>query len=119
MNITRDRLKKIIVEELERIEEETGDGSISYTDDVDSTYAAAHGYAGDNMSTIGEGLENITPENIEIVLQAMAQMGKNFAPAIVATPLFIALNDAIKYLKQDDEEVEVDIQDIASARDDY
>ena len=90
MNITRNILKKIIAEEIARIEEETGAAQTSYTDDVDSTYATAHGYAGDNMSTIGEGLENITPENIEIVMQAMAQMGKNFAPAVVATPLFLA-----------------------------
>ena len=48
MKITRQRLKQIILEEM-------GDGDVSYTSSSSpGDYEDSHGYAGDNMSTIGE-----------------------------------------------------------------
>ena len=45
-----------------------------------------------------EGLENVTPENIEIVLRAMAQIFANFSPALLVMILGQQAYDAIKYL---------------------
>ena len=47
-----------------------------------------------------EGLENITPENIAIIVQAALQVGHNFAPAILIGALGMKLKDAIEYLKK-------------------
>ena len=43
-----------------------------------------------------EGLENITPENIEIVATALAQIFANFSPAILIAILGQQAYDAIK-----------------------
>jgi hypothetical protein len=43
-----------------------------------------------------EGFENITPENIQLVLQALKQIGVNFAPAIVGLGAF----EAARLIKQ-------------------
>ena len=42
---------------------------------------------------IGEGLENVTPENIQIVVEAIKQVAMNFAPAIVLPALAIAYKE--------------------------
>ena len=43
-----------------------------------------------------EGVENITPENIQLALQALEQIGINFAPAIAGLGAF----EAAKLIKQ-------------------
>ena len=48
---------------------------------------------------IPEGLENITPENLAIVAQAVLQIGHNFAPALLIGALGMKLKDAIDYLR--------------------
>ena len=64
---------------------------------------------------IPEGIENITPENIEIVAQAVRQIGYNFAGPVLIGALGMTLQNAIEYLKgkeapsappQEDQELE-------------
>jgi len=71
------------------------------------------------IGQIPEGLENITPENIAIIVQAALQVGHNFAPAILIGALGMKLKDAIEYLKkqkpesyEDEEEWEEDDRDL-------
>jgi len=46
-----------------------------------------------------EGIENITPENLAIVVRAVLQIGQNFAPAVLMGALGMKLQDAIDYLR--------------------
>mgnify|MGYP003672023753 CR=1 FL=1 len=48
---------------------------------------------------IPEGIENITPENIEIVVNAALQIGHNFAGPVLIGALGMTLQNAIEYLK--------------------
>ena len=48
---------------------------------------------------IPEGIENITPENIEIVAQAVLQIGYNFTGPVLIGALGMTLQNAIEYLK--------------------
>jgi len=48
---------------------------------------------------IPEGIENITPENLATVVQAVLQIGQNFAPAVLMGALGMKLKDAIDYLR--------------------
>jgi len=52
-----------------------------------------------NYSLKSEGIENITPENLAIVAQAVLQIGHNFAPAVLIGALGMKLKDAIDYLR--------------------
>tara|TARA_R110000744_G_scaffold60785_1_gene125778 strand:- start:23 stop:235 length:213 start_codon:yes stop_codon:yes gene_type:complete len=48
-------------------------------------------------TTMEEGIENITPENIQIVVDAFKQVAINFSPAIILPALIVMY----KELKQD------------------
>jgi len=46
-----------------------------------------------NINPVAEGVENITPENIQIALDAIKQVAINFSPAIAAAALGLAYAD--------------------------
>tara|TARA_R100001480_G_scaffold140927_1_gene138213 strand:- start:590 stop:997 length:408 start_codon:yes stop_codon:yes gene_type:complete len=99
MKITKQRLKEIIMEEI-ALQEATPD---IVDADIHSGETAYVGNAPANqggMSEIEEGLEMVTPENIKLVADVVAQMGVNFAPAIIMAALALPGMQAIDYLKQ-------------------
>jgi hypothetical protein len=50
--------------------------------------------------SIQEGLENITPENIQIAVEAFKQVAMNLAPAVVLPALMMAYKE-LKMSKKD------------------
>jgi len=42
----------------------------------------------EELDSVDEGVESITPENIQLALQALKQIGINFAPAVAATTVW-------------------------------
>ena len=97
MRLTRQRLKQIIMEEINLVEAtpDMADLDLQVVDDQDNAPANKGG-----MGEITEGLEMVTPENIKLVADVVAQMGMNFAPAIIMTALALPGIEAVKYLKQ-------------------
>ena len=97
MRLTRQRLKQIIMEEINLVEAtpDMADLDLQVVDDQDNAPANQGG-----MDEITEGLEMVTPENIKLVADVVAQMGMNFAPAIIMTALALPGIEAVKYLKQ-------------------
>ena len=94
MKITKERLKRIVFEEMTRMEGHNLTESAIATDvESDVTEDDA------DMGDISEGIENITPENLAIVFQALGQMADNFAPSVISAALAMPLMDAIKYLR--------------------
>ena len=93
MRITRERLKQIIMEEVDLVE------ATPEMVDLEANNGNAPANQG-GMDEITEGLEMITPENIKLVADVVAQMGMNFAPAIIMTALALPGIEAVKYLKQ-------------------
>lgn len=53
-------------------------------------------------TTMEEGIENITPENIQIVVDAFKQVAINFSPAIIM-PALVLLYKELKQKKTDKE----------------
>ena len=103
MKITRERLKQIVIQEMARLEEDSG----TYTDVDASGSSERASFAPeeeeDDAEIVGqvtEGFENITHENMAIVWQALGQMVGNFAPSVIAAALAMPLMDAIEYLKK-------------------
>jgi len=103
MKITRQRLKDIILEEMNLM-----DGVVATDVKADPTEDDAN--MGDiSEEELEEGLEMITPENIQLVANVVAQMGANFTPAIAAAIAGMSLKNALDYLlkkKDADEETE-------------
>ena len=67
MKITTDRLREIIKEELE----------VTLTNEE-----AAEMFGDEVLGELEEGIENITPENMQMAIRALIQMAENFAPLI-------------------------------------
>ena len=99
MRLTRQRLKQIIMEEINLVEAtpDMADLDLQVVDDQNKGNARADQ---GGMDEITEGLEMVTPENIKLVADVVAQMGMNFAPAIIMTALALPGIEAVKYLKQ-------------------
>ena len=97
MRLTRQRLKQIIMEEINLVEAtpDMADLDLQVVDDQGNAPANQGG-----MDEITEGLEMVTPENIKLVADVVAQMGMNFAPAIIMTALALPGIEAVEYLKQ-------------------
>jgi hypothetical protein len=101
MKITREALKRIVIQEMTRMEENTLN--------IDGVEEEEYGNAPSNKGgmkeiteaegEISEGIENITPENMAIVFQALGQMAGNFAQPVITAALAMPLMDAIKYLR--------------------
>jgi|TARA_R110000824_G_scaffold350494_1_gene537436 hypothetical protein len=51
-------------------------------------------------ATMDEGLENVTPENIQIAVEAFKQVAMNLAPAVVLPALMMAYKE-LKMSKKD------------------
>jgi hypothetical protein len=96
MKLTRTRLKEIILEEISLVESAiaTNVKSDVTEDDPDEMNAISE------VEDIDEGLEMITPENIQLVADVVTQMGINFAPAIIMAALAMPGIEAVNYLKQ-------------------
>jgi len=103
MKITRQRLKNIILEEMNLM-----DGVAATDVEADPTEDDAN--MGDiSEEELEEGLEMVTPENIQLVANVIMQMGVNLAPGIVMAALAMPGMQAVEYLKQkaaEDETVE-------------
>jgi len=69
MKITTERLKEIIKEEIE----------VTLTNEE-----AAEMFGDEVVEGLDEDVSNITPENIEMALAAIQQVGKNFWPVLMA-----------------------------------
>ena len=91
MKITRQRLKNIIMEEIALQEATPAQVEL----DPQSGNAPANQKG---MAELGEGLDMITPENIELAANVLAQMTKNFAAPVTAAIGSMSFIDAVKYL---------------------
>ena len=96
MKITRQRLKNIILEEMSLMESDTLD--IINTGDAET--ANKSGMGSISEEELEEGLEMVTPENIQLVANVIMQMGVNLAPGIVMAALAMPGMQAVEYLKQ-------------------
>ena len=50
-------------------------------------------FDGDHEFFLEEGLENVTPENIQIAVEAFKQVAMNLAPAVVLPALMMAYKE--------------------------
>ncbi len=89
MKITRQRLKNIIMEEIALQE------GMQEPVHVDNDNSEANP---DGMAELGEGIEMITPDNIQLVAAVATQMGLTFSAPIAAALIGKSFVDAIKYL---------------------
>jgi len=106
MRITRQRLKDIILEEMSLME---GSDTLDIINTGNAETANKSGMGDISEEELEEGLEMVTPENIQLVADVVAQMGINFAPAIIMAALAMPGMKAVEYLKQkaaEDETVE-------------
>tara|TARA_R110002020_G_scaffold115468_2_gene265404 strand:+ start:209 stop:556 length:348 start_codon:yes stop_codon:yes gene_type:complete len=98
MKITREALKRIVIQEMTRMEENTLN--------IDGVEEEEYGNAPSNKGgmkeiteaegEISEGIENITPENIAIIVQALGMIVGNLSPALLIGILGKTAYDAIK-----------------------
>ncbi len=106
MKITRQRLKNIILEEMSLME---GSDTLDIINTGDAETANKSGMGSISEEELEEGLEMVTPENIQLVADVIMQMGVNLAPGIVMAALAMPGMQAVEYLKQkaaEDETVE-------------
>ena len=68
MKITTDRLKEIIKEEIE----------VTLTNEE-----AAEMFGDEVVEEIDEGIENLTPDNLQMAFEMVMQVAKNLAPAAI------------------------------------
>lgn len=87
MEITREQLKRIIAEEIERMDDE--EGKEDFDIDVELKKETPVG-------EVSEGIENITPENIDIIMQALGKIIGHFSPGLLIFILGQQAYDAIK-----------------------
>lgn len=106
MRITKQRLKDIILEEMNMME---GSDTLDIINTGNAETANKSDMGDISEEELEEGLEMVTPENIQLVADVVAQMGINFAPAIIMAALAMPGMKAVEYLKQkaaEDETVE-------------
>ena len=86
MEITRERLKRIIAEEIDLMGAEEGEKEEKTEKfSLDAT-----------IGEVSEGVENITPENIAIIMKALGIIVGNLSPASLIGLLGKTAYDAIK-----------------------
>ena len=102
MRLTTKLLKEIIKEELDNMAEAMSpEEEVEENKDAIVMAAKAVGVP----KELDEGIENITPENIMLVLQALAKMGVELSPAILGGGVLataMKIKDAMK--DQEDED---------------
>jgi len=76
MKITTERLKEIIKEEIE----------VTLTNEE-----AAEMFGEEILEELEEGIENLTPENIQMAFDMVIQVAKNLAPAAILPALLTML----------------------------
>ena len=76
MKITTERLKEIIKEEIE----------VTLTNEE-----AAEMFGDEVLEELDEGIENVTPENLQMAAEAFIQVAKTFSPAVVVATLLTML----------------------------
>jgi len=96
MRLTTKLLKQIIKEELDNMTEK---------ENPIIAVADAVGVPMEEEQVTNEGIENITPENIMLVLQALAKMGVELSPALLGGGV-VAAAMKIKDAMQDQEVVD-------------
>ena len=98
MKLTTKMIKDMIREEMEQAKKEE---PLSL-----KQVASKLGAPVKEEQTTNEGIENITPENIMLVLQALAKMGVELSPAILGGGIVGAamkIKDAMKDQEVDDD----------------
>ena len=73
MKITTERLKEIIKEEIE----------VTLTNEE-----AAEMFGDEILEELDEGIENITPDNVQMAVEALMQVAKTFSPAVIVPALY-------------------------------
>ena len=76
MKITTERLREIIKEEIE----------VTLTNEE-----AAEMFGDEILEELDEGIENLTPENIQMAFEMVMQVAKNLAPAAIPAATFAML----------------------------
>ncbi len=82
MEITREQLKRIIAEEIERMDDTKKQETEEFS-------------LGADIGEVSEGVENITPENIAIIMQALGIIVGNLSPSLLIGLLGKTAYDAI------------------------
>jgi hypothetical protein len=103
MRLTTKLLKDIIKEELDNMSEDTSlEEEIEENKDAIELGAPVN----EEEQATNEGIENITPENIMLVLQALAKMGVELSPALLGGGVVAAamkIKDAMQDQEVDDD----------------
>ena len=73
MKITTERLKEIIKEEIE----------VTLTNEE-----AAEMFGEEVLEGLDEDLSNITPDNVQMAVEALMQVAKTFSPAVIVPALY-------------------------------
>ena len=102
MKITRQRLKNIIMEEIAL--QEATPAQVELEPQSGNAPANQGGMDEITEEELEEGLEMITPENIKLVADVVAQMGMNFAPGVVMAALAMKADEARRFLMARGEE---------------
>jgi hypothetical protein len=94
MKITTEKLKEIIKEELE----------VTLTNEE-----AAEMFGDEVVEEIDEGIENLTPDNLQMAFETVMQVAKNFAPAAILPAILTMLNQLkAQALGEEDEPTHVE-----------
>ena len=83
MEITREQLKRLIAEEIDLMSEDEGKKEEEFS-------------LGAAIGDVSEGVENITPENIAIIVKALGIIFGNLSPGLLIGLLGKTAYDAIK-----------------------
>ena len=81
MKITTERLKEIIKEEIE----------VTLTNEE-----AAEMFGDEILEELDEGIENITPDNVQMAVDALMQVAQTFSPAVVIPAILAMLKPLVK-----------------------
>lgn len=82
MEITREQLKRLIAEEIDLMSDDEGKEEEEFS-------------LGADIGQVSEGIENITPENIAIIVKALGIIVGNLSPSLLIGLLGKTAYDAI------------------------
>jgi len=94
------RMAHKLESEFRKIMKEFDFDAKSYDDERYSQRQKLDRFDGDHEFFLEEGLENVTPENIQIAVEAFKQVAMNLAPAVVLPALMMAYKE-LKMSKKD------------------
>ena len=93
MKITTERLREIIKEEIE----------VTLTNEE-----AAEMFGDEVLEELDEGIENVTPENLQMAAEAFIQVAKAFSPAVVIPAILAMLKQFKGQARGEDEPTHVE-----------